>query len=106
MKLVASLLFSIFAGSVASAQTAAPCANYAKYGALRVYHATMGTVQGSDGAQADARHLNSHGDEHSYVVTISDNNEDGEGWEADYGVRVRGFNQQCQVVFVKELSKR
>jgi hypothetical protein len=96
-------IFSLLALiSTAFAQDSAPCANMAKYGAIRAYKAEVGTIQGSAGIQYTASLTGVRGDFASYVVAISDNNEDGETWTVNYTVVVRKTNQQCALISVKK----
>lgn len=92
--------------AVQAAPTSAPgfCSNYAKSGAIRAYKAEMGTVQGSDGIQYTAKLATIIGDVASYVVSISDNNEDGERWTVDYSVQVQRQGTACKVLHVKKLT--
>lgn len=98
----------IFLGTAAGARAApqGPCANFAKFAAIRAYKAEMGTVQGSNGIDYSAEMIRSDRGTTTYVVTIRDNNEDGEVWEVDYSVRVKGPNPLCKILSVKKMSAR
>jgi hypothetical protein len=96
-----TLLSLIAFFSPAFATEASPCINMAKYGAIRAYKAEMGTIQGSDGIQYEATLTGTRGEFSSYLVAISDNNEDGESWTVNYTVVVRK-TQICSVVSVKK----
>jgi hypothetical protein len=96
-------LLSLFAFlNVSFATPEAPCANFAKFGAIRAYKAEMGTIQGSDGIEYEATLTGTRGELSSYVVAISDNNEDGETWTVKYSVVVRKTSA-CSVVSVKRI---
>ena len=100
-KLLIALLISTSA--VASE---GPCANTAKYAAIRAYKAEVGPVQGSDGIQYSAVLKQHNSDILQYVVTISENNEDGEFWEMDYSVKLKGQEASCKVLSVKKTATR
>lgn len=76
------------------------CENYAKYSAIKAYKAEVGTVQGSDGIGYDATLIALRGDVSAYVVSISDNNEDGEYWTVDYQVVL---GKSCKTLKVTRL---
>ena len=80
-----------------------PCANFAKAAAIRVYKASVGTVQGSDGIQYEIKKkLQAKLPFYNYIVSISDNNEDGEFWSVDYFVMTKKVKNSCKVLKVKE----
>ena len=79
-----------------------PCVGFAKFGAIRAYKSEMGTVQGSDGIGYSAVLKNNNKDIYTYLVTISDNNEDGEYWEVDYDVKVQTKSFGCKLLTVKK----
>lgn len=95
------ILISFLLTSVAFAGEG-PCANKAKYEAIRHYKAESGTIQGSDGPQYSAVLIKANGNVYDYEVTIADNNEDGDYWEVDYKVRVQEKNRACKTIFVKK----
>jgi len=104
MKILLSLLALLLLPLHGSAQAEGPCSNMAKYAAIRAYKAEMGTVQGSDGIDYSATLIAQRGEFAGYLVTISDNNEDGDRWEADYNVSVR--LKDCKVVLVRKAAER
>jgi hypothetical protein len=82
-----------------------PCANMAKYAAIRAYKAEVGEVQGSDGIQYSAVATATRGNYISYLVTISENNEDGESWEVGYNVNLlwqQNAKPECKILSVKK----
>lgn len=97
------VLIALTLGFSASALARQCDENYAKYGALRVYHSETGLVQGSDGPEAVAAQIYSKGDFSKYNVAITDNNEDGDVWEVSYAVTLRQVGDKCQVLKVKGL---
>lgn len=92
----------IFTALVFSANVMAsgPCENMAKYGAIRAYMSEVGTIQGSDGIQYEAKLISSTENIFNYEVIISDNNEDGEYWDTTFQVRVKQRGTSCKVVSV------
>ncbi len=78
------------------------CVNYAKYGAIRAYKAEMGTVQGSHGIEYVAELKGTQGVFSDYVVSIYDDNEDGDTWQVDYAVRTETLAKSCKLIFVKK----
>lgn len=92
--------------SAAKAANEGPCANFAKSGAIRAYKAETGTIQGSNGIEYSAKLIGTRGDISDYLVTIADNNEDGESWEVDYAVKVKGSNSSCKILAVKKIGAR
>lgn len=97
--LIFSLILTFPAFALASD---GPCSNYAKHGAIKAYKAEFGTVQGSDGIQYSASLVEADGNIFDYLVSISDNNEDGETWTIDYDVRVKKEGTRCKVVKVRK----
>lgn len=98
--IIATVLFS------GVAQAANLCEGHAKYGAMKAYAEEMGVVQGSDGATRDATLIdNLNAKKATYIVGISDNNEDGEYWTVNYLVKV-GLNRanECQVSSTKKVG--
>ncbi len=86
-----------------SASISGPCSGHAKSAAIRAYKAQMGTVQGSDGIEYEIKEkLKAKLPFHNYVVTIFDNNEDGDTWSVDYFVMTKLEGQTCKVLKVKE----
>jgi hypothetical protein len=83
-----------------------PCSNRAKYEAIRRYKAETGTVQGSDGIGHAAVLESTRGRTYTYLITISDNNEDGEYWEVDYKVSIQETNGSCKILNVKKGESR
>lgn len=90
----------------ASALAQGPCENFAKFGAIRHYKSIMGTVQGSEGIEYSSKFIGTQGNISDYVVTIVDNNEDGEMWEVDYSVQVQDTGKKCKVLAVKQIDAR
>lgn len=82
------------------------CLNQAKYQAIRTYHAETGVVQGSDGITYQGQFLDQEGESLRYVVTIQDNNEDGEYWFVDYEVVMKLENKKCKKVSVRNAGSR
>lgn len=82
-----------------------PCANMAKSAAIRAYKAETGTIQGSEGIQYEALLVGVRGNNYNYLVSISDNNEDGETWEVDYSVVVQSAGA-CRVLSTKKVATR
>lgn len=83
-----------------------PCANMAKYAAIRAYKAEVGEVQGSDGIQYSAVVTATRGNYISYLVTISENNEDGETWEVGYNVNLlwqQNAKPECKILSTKKI---
>ena len=97
MKLMIALLLSFTATYASAAEV---CENYAKYFAIRDYKVRVGTVQGSDGIQYESELISTSGDEHTFKITIQDNNEDGDSWTVFYDVVVEGplRNKKCTLV--------
>lgn len=97
-----ALMMSLgFSSTVFAAKS--PCAGFAKYGAIRAYKAEVGTIQGSEGIEYSATLKKQSGDEFTYLVTISDNNEDGETWDVDYIVTTRKLGTgKCKVLSVQK----
>jgi hypothetical protein len=81
-----------------------PCANYAKYAAIRAYKAETGSIQGSDGLHVSAKWIKTQNQILDYAVRISDNNEDGETWDVDYWVQIQKMNSSCKILKVKKIS--
>lgn len=94
MKTIIALSIALFSLSTFA------CENYAKYGAIKAYKAEMGTVQGSDGIEYEATLVGLRNDISAYVVSISDNNEDGEYWTVDYSVVL---NKSCKILSVTKI---
>ena len=106
LKNLTIILFSILIYSSHATASEGPCANMAKREAIRRYKAENGTIQGSDGIGYTAQLLKHNANILDYVVTISDNNEDGEYWEVDYYVRLDGRTQACKIMAVKKGAVR
>lgn len=101
------VFLALLALSAPSMAAEFPCANMAKYGAIKAYKSETGTIQGSDGIQTVAVPTSARGNLISYLVTISDNNEDGETWEVDYTVVLREISTgKCQVLSTKKVAER
>ncbi len=102
--LFASAPFRFAQATVAEAQgqDASSCANMAKFGAIRAYKAEVGTIQGSDGIQYEATLTGVRGEVASFLVSIYDNNEDGETWTVNYSVVVRKSENRCSLVSVNK----
>jgi len=84
------------------AATTTECANHAKSAAIRTYINEVGTVQGSEGIQYEIKEkLKAKLPFHNYIVSISDNNEDGEYWTVDYFVMTKKVGDKCQVLKVQ-----
>jgi hypothetical protein len=98
MKTVLSLVLLI---SSSMTLAAGPCENKAKYGAIRAYKAEVGTIQGSNGVETKADLVQERNGAYSYIVSVMDNNEDGEYWTLDYAVVVKG--QDCKIVSVRKI---
>jgi hypothetical protein len=82
-----------------------PCANMAKYAAIRAYKAEVGEVQGSDGIKYSATVASARYNAVFYLVSIRENNEDGESWEFKYSVALRyepKGKPQCTVLWTKK----
>lgn len=89
--------------SVSYANTQGECANYAKAAAIKAYIAMAGTVQGSEGIQYEIKQkLKAREPFHNYIVSITDNNEDGEVWTLDYFVMTKIENGKCRILKVRE----
>ena len=101
-KTLIATLFTLSA--TAFAQSAATdCSNFAKAAASRAYKASVGTIQGSEGIQYEIKEkLVAKLPFHNYVISITDNNEDGDTWTVDYFVMTKKVNDKCQVLKVKE----
>lgn len=93
--------FALYAAAAYAAQDT--CVQYAKYGAIKVYKSEVGEVQGSNGMEhsAEFRAYNPRTGVYTYLVTISDNNEDGDTWDVNYEVEVKRSIRGCRVVSVK-----
>lgn len=98
------IITAIMFSSVSYAQkNQGECSNYAKAAAIRLYKATVGTVQGSEGIQYEIKQkLKARKPFHNYIVSITDNNEDGEVWTLDYFVMTKKENGKCLILKVKE----
>lgn len=88
---------------MSTAAVAAPCDNYAKQGAIRAYK-SQGAVQGSEGIEYSAKLVKSANSVYDYLVSISDNNDEGESWTVDYLVRVEKDGNACHILKVTELE--
>lgn len=103
-KLLNVLLGTLLLSGVA--QAANLCEGHAKYGAMTAYMDEMGVVQGSDGATRTATLVdNLDSNKATYLVSINDNNEDGDYWTVNYLVKVAldGENS-CQVNSTKKVG--
>jgi len=96
-KLLFAMTFTLFTAPLFAQNN---CLNMAKYYAIKAYHSEMGTVQGSDGISYMANLLEEVGSQLKFVVTIQDNNEDGESWIVDYLVTIDNSAQNCRKVSV------
>lgn len=96
-----ALIISLFISSVAYASCDSKATNYA----VRAYEA-QGPVQGSEGMEHETKLISSRQGILDYVVTIWDNNEDGETWEVDYQVVVDNKTGSCKKVLVKLIASR
>jgi len=105
MKLLIATLLSTLTFT-AAAEASAPCANFAKAGAIRDYRKSVPEGQGSTDMRYDAKLVRSTGQNHEYLVTILDSDEDTETWEVDYSVLVRQEGSACKVLSVKQLAIR
>lgn len=101
IKLLVSTALIIFSFS-SHAKVTGECDNYAKYGAIRAYISEVGVVQGSEGIQYEIKEkLKAKSPFYNYIVSISDNNEDGDVWTVDYFVMTKKIDGDCQVLKVK-----
>ena len=86
------------------------CENYAKASAIRAYKAELPTIQGSDGISYIALLLGEQSGLglFDYIVSIGENNEDGDYWEIDYAVRVQALEEtdKCETVSTTKLFLR
>jgi hypothetical protein len=103
--LIATLLSTVTFTAVAEASSA-PCANFAKYGAIREYRKDVPQGQGSTDMRYGAELVRSTGQNYEYLVTILDSDEDAETWEVDYSVLVRRAGSACKVLSVKQVATR
>ena len=71
-----------------------------------MYKAAAGTIQGSDGIQYLATVLGTQGEFISYLVEISDNNEDGDRWTVSYSIVIKTVGEACQVFSSKKLEEK
>ncbi len=78
------------------------CENLAKTVSLATYTKDAGTIQGSNGPEAISTLLSVRGDYESYLIEISDNNEDGETWVVRYQVTARKVAGACQIISIKK----
>jgi hypothetical protein len=87
-----------------------PCSGYAKSAAIRAYKAETKTVQGSRGIEYIARLVDTKPESLTYLVTIADNNEDGDTWQFDYLVDVTPIEAsvplKCKVLKTKKIAVR
>jgi hypothetical protein len=96
-----ALLITLFISSVAQASCEGKATNYA----VRAYEAE-GPVQGSEGMEHETKLVSNRQGILDYLVTIWDNNEDGEAWEVDYQVVVDNKTGACKKVLVKMIATR
>jgi len=102
-------LIALLALSTPAQANEIPCANMAKYAAIRAYKAEVGEVQGSDGIQYSAFVTDVINGRITYLVSISENNEDGERWEFNYYVDLLWLEKadpQCQIQSVTKAVPR
>jgi hypothetical protein len=98
-------LFAVITMSQLTFGVTKPCANYAKYAAIKAYKAEVGSIQGSDGIEYTATLLKKQGQLVEYKVAISDNNEDGETWTFDYWVQLeKQPNSVCKIIKVRKIG--
>jgi len=98
------IVSTLFSHIAFSAETT--CENYGKFGAIRAYKSEVGTVQGSEGIEYEiTKTVKKEDPFYSFVVSITDNNEDGEVWTVDYLVETKRTNKKnkkqkpvCQVL--------
>lgn len=86
-----------------------PCANMAKYAAIRAYKSQVGEIQGSEGIQYSAKATAVRNNRITYLVTIAENNEDGEMWEFDYNVEIlwqENSKPECKILSTKKIAVR
>lgn len=95
-----TVLFSVIGSAAFSAEL---CENFAKYAAIRAYKASVGTVQGSEGIDYAAKLVAKEQSRLLFVVSISDNNEDGETWTTDYQVEILREKGACKIRSVREV---
>jgi hypothetical protein len=88
MKSIATLMIFIFFPQTGFSADQM-CENYGKFGAIRAYKAEVGTIQGSDGIEYEVKSMAHHDPYYNFVVTIYDNNEDGEQWSVFYIVKTK-----------------
>jgi hypothetical protein len=102
-------LIALLSVAVPAQANEIPCANMAKYAAIRAYKAEVGEVQGSDGMQYSAFATSVNNGRITYLVSISENNEDGESWEFGYYVDLRWREKaspQCKIISVTKAVAR
>jgi hypothetical protein len=97
-----ALLMTLFISAVAHASCESKATNYA----VRVYEAAIGPVQGSEGMEHETKLVSTRQGILDYLVTIWDNNEDGEIWEVEYQVVVDNKTGACRKVLVKMIATR
>lgn len=105
MKLFALLaLITTFLTPAAFATSRYKCENYAKGAAIRAYKAEVGTIQGSEGMEYNARKLRTDDEGNIFFrVHITEGNEDGESWTFNYLVKT---SDSCRILLVKKLSEQ
>lgn len=104
--MLSTICFSTFSFASALEGAVGVCAGHAKYGALKAYHAEMGTVQGSQGAEHTALLVDNivSANQASYLVSVTDSNEDNDVWTANYLVQVSEIQSKCKVNSVKKIG--
>lgn len=100
MKKLILAVFMILGFGASALASDGPCANYAKYGAIRAYKAEFGTIQGSE-MEYEAELIQENDGVLSYLVSIYDHNEDGEYWTMEYDVDVTRVNRNRSCKLVK-----
>lgn len=97
------ILSAIVFSYSANAEIKGECSNYALSGAIKAYKSMAGTVQGSEGIEYKIKEkLKAKLPFHNYIISITDNNEDGDVWTLDYFVMTKKENGQCKVLKVRE----
>lgn len=82
------------------------CSGVAMQKAMAKYVVESGTIQGSDGAQVSVElALKAKSPFHNYIVSIYDNNEDGETWTVYYFVMSKFENNSCKVLKVVQTEE-
>lgn len=89
----------------AAGKEKATCENMAKNAAIRAYYSEVGVVQGSDGIQYKAKLEKVDGNVNEFIVSISDNNEDGEAWTIDYYVSTVDTAGKCKIRYLVKMDQ-